>query len=169
MQSADDRYCPAFPNPNRPKYWPGEEGHFRSSFELGDVVRMEYGALGRITAFDNTWSHLTGGRIVHVEPLLAYLAPEPPNARPYGHRGCWERHLTAAQPGDISAHAALRDGYQWGQSGCWRPVSASWERLPVPTGSDADATAADPARPDAPASASGDQHAEGGSNRRRGH
>jgi len=144
VQSADaDRYRPAFPNPNRPKYWPGEQDHFRSTFELGDVVRMEYGALGRITAFDNTWSHLRAGRIVHVEPLLAYLAPEPPNARPYGHRGCWERHLTAAQPGDVSAHAALRDGYQWGQPNCWRHVPATWQRPPTPP-----ATDSDPGRPD---------------------
>ncbi len=116
-----DRYHAAFPNPDRPFRWPGEEDHFRAAFQLGDVVRMlPYRALGQITAFNNTWSHVRGGRIVHVEPILAYQTPAPADARPYRHRGCWESDLAAAQPGDVSAHTA-------GQGPGRRPVPASWE------------------------------------------
>ncbi len=136
VRSTDtDRDHPAVPTLEPPTCRPGEQDHFRSTFQLGDVVRMPDGALGRITAFDTTWSHVRAGRIVHAEPVLASLAPAPPNARLYGHDACWEHHLAAAQPGDVAAHMALCDGYQWGQVNCWRHVPATRDRPPTATAS----------------------------------
>jgi hypothetical protein len=148
----DDRYRPAFPNPDRPTRWPGEQGHFRSSFQLGDVVRvLPSRVLGRIFAYDNTWSHLRGGRIVHLEPVLAHQAPEPANVRMYhaGHVGCWERDLAPAQPGDVSEHLTVRDGCQpWDYANGWRTVPATWERPPIPPASHNHPPAADAGHPD---------------------
>jgi len=153
VRSVDtDHYRRAFPNPNRPVRWPGEEDHFRSSFQIGDVVRVRQSrVLGRITAYNNTWSHIRGGRIVHLEPILANQAPEPANVRMYhgGQVGCWEDDLAPAQPGDVSEHLVLRDGCQpWDHANGWQWVPATWERPPTPPGPGADATAATAGRPD---------------------
>src|SRR6266536_3977557 len=62
VRSTDtDRDHPAVPTLEPPTCRPGEQDHFRSTFQLGDVVRMPDGALGRITAFDTTWSHVRAG------------------------------------------------------------------------------------------------------------
>ena len=152
MRSVDtDHYHPAYSNPDRPTYWPREEDHFRSTFQIGDVVRLlSDRALGRITAFNNTWSHIRGGRIVHVEPILAYQAPEPANARLYGHDLCSEADLAPAQPGDVSAHLALRDGcHAWDYANGWRHVPATWDRPPTPAATDTRPPAGHAGRPDA--------------------
>jgi hypothetical protein len=100
-------YRESRPNLERPERWPGEEDHYRSSFQVGDIVRHKYGALGRITAYNNTWSHIKGGRLVHLEPLLAYPGvPMPESSRQaFCHKVSWEDEMTPAQPGDIAAHA----------------------------------------------------------------
>jgi hypothetical protein len=117
----DTRNRPSFPNPDRLLYWPGEEHHYRSNLKIGDVARMKYGAVGRIVAFNNTWSHITGGRLVHLDPVLAYEGPAPANAHPYGHNVSWEVDLSVAQPGDVSAHTV-------GTPPAIRHVSANWAR-----------------------------------------
>lgn len=108
-------YRGSFPNPDRPIRWEGEEDHYRSDFTVGDHVRGEHGLSGTITAFNNTWSHIHGGRIVHITP-----DPVPPPGKTYGtERTCWEHDLTAAQPDDVPSHVD-REGYGW------KHIPASW-------------------------------------------
>lgn len=115
-------YRESRPNPERPVRWPGEEDHYRSDFTIGAIVRHKYGALGRITAFNNTWSHIKGGRIVHLEVLLTYPGtPAPGDARQaFCHKVSWEDELRQAKPGDVAAHADHSAGYHW------QYVPASW-------------------------------------------
>lgn len=103
----------SFPNVKRPVCWPGEEDHYRSSLEIGDVVRGQYGNLGRIVAFDNTHSHIRGGRLVHLEPV----------GPGFGHKSSWENDLSPASPGDVGAHPCTDTSVHWN----WRHVRASWD------------------------------------------
>lgn len=100
---------PSFPNPNRPFRWTGEDAHFRSEFQIGDVVRVDNGSgyLGKITAFNNTWSHLKGGRLVHYKHLIVYPGDPTPDedSRPWsGDDVAWEDALRKARPGDVASH-----------------------------------------------------------------
>lgn len=112
-------YRGGFPNPDRPFRWEGEEEHFRSTFVVGDRVRTNGGSCGVITAFNNTWSHIRGGRIAHIAPDRA-----PGEGRTFGSGmpdgvTVWENELTTAQPGDVPAHVD-RPGTGW------QYVPASW-------------------------------------------
>lgn len=104
----------SFPNPDRPERWPGEEDHYRSDLQIGDIVRAPYGYLGRLTAWNNTWSHLTAGRIAHLEPLLTYPGtPAPPNAKLQGRSSSWESALQRAEPGDVARHTVPDTDRPW--------------------------------------------------------
>lgn len=120
-------YRGGFPNPDRPLRWEGEEGHYRSEFVIGDRVRGHSGTCGVITAFNNTWSHIRGGRIVHIQPD----APPAPGHTFGFEKGVtlWEKDLSPAQPGDVPAHVD-RPGMGW------RYVPASWlaDRYPALAG-----------------------------------
>lgn len=59
----------SFPNPERPLRWPGEEDHFRTTLKVGDLIQRGHGGVSRITAWDNTRSHVRAGRIAHLEPI----------------------------------------------------------------------------------------------------
>lgn len=110
-------YHGAFPSADRPFRWEGEEGHFRGPFNVGDHVRGQYGTSGVITAFNNTWSHLRAGRLVHIQPDRA---PSP--GQTFGFEvgvTVWERDLSAAEDGDVPAHVS-HPGLNW------RYVPASW-------------------------------------------
>jgi hypothetical protein len=113
----------SFPNPERPERWPGEEDHFRSEFTIGDTVRGEYDTLGVIVAFNNTWSHIRGGRLVH----LTNVGPG------YGTENIeWENHLRVAEPSDrFGRHPHFAD-CQCGHTpdrefSIWTPAPASWQ------------------------------------------
>jgi hypothetical protein len=98
--------------------WPGEEKHLRSGLQIGDVVRVDRGGgnLGRITAFNNTWSHLTAGRLVHYEQLIVYPGDPMPDddPRPWSADGvAWEATLSKARPGDIASHMHGPRGFGW--------------------------------------------------------
>ncbi len=113
-------YRGGFPNPKRPLRWEGEEEHYRSDFVIGDRVRTQGGSCGVIFAFNNTWSHIRGGRIAHITPDSA-----PGEGKTYGADKAdgvtsWENELTPAQPGDVPSHVD-RPGMGW------RHVPASWE------------------------------------------
>jgi hypothetical protein len=120
----------AFPNPARPFRWPGEEDHYRSGFQIGDIVRVDDGSgyLARITCWNNTWSHVKGGRIAMLQPLLAYPGTQVAEAekrKPYDNRIGSEDKLTAAHPGDVGAHIY----YPSGKPGTdWQSIPASWTR-----------------------------------------
>ena len=43
-----------------------EEDHFRSGFRPGDFVTVR-GHSARLIGWNNTWSHLTGGRLAHLD------------------------------------------------------------------------------------------------------
>jgi hypothetical protein len=121
-QTDTDRYHASFPNLDRPERWPGEENHYRSDLKVGDVVRMPYGYLGRITAWNNTWSHIRGGRLVHVESLLTYDGSDlGRDVKPYSTHGSWESDLAPAQPGDVASHVTGA-----GSIG-WQHVPATWQ------------------------------------------
>lgn len=109
----------SFPNVKRPVCWPGEEHHYRSTLQIGDLVRGQYGNLARIVAFNNTHSHIRGGRLVHLEaagPGFDIHQVE------FGHRVSWENELSPGFPGDRGAHPCRADGgYHW------RHVAASWD------------------------------------------
>lgn len=95
---------------------PEEVNHYRSEFKPGDIVRVDRHYLGRIIGFNHTWSHIRGGRIVHLYPLVAYPGtPVDPTARPYvdadGKIGAWECDLEQAKPGDVAAHIAGPVGF----------------------------------------------------------
>jgi hypothetical protein len=115
----------AYPNPNRPERWTGEEDHYRSKFKIGDVVRIDKGSgyLGRLTAWDNTWSHVRGGRIAHYEPLLTQdgSSLDDESARVYDRaRGsAWESDLSPAHRGDVAAHMTGTPPHH-------KHVAASW-------------------------------------------
>lgn len=110
----------SFPNPDRPLFWPGEEGHHRGTLEPGDIVRHHRGSghLARLVAWNNTWSHVRCGRLAVLEPLLVHPDGAPAvagDATPYRSVGAWERDLELAQPGDVGGHIAAG-----------RPILASW-------------------------------------------
>jgi len=99
-----------------------EAGHYRSDLQAGDIVRGEWGNLARITAWHPTWSHVRGGRIAHLEPMVAYPGTDAPEgAAPYGHTSSWEDKLTRAMPGDIGAHAT-----RYGNCGMWQDHRQNW-------------------------------------------
>jgi hypothetical protein len=109
---------------DRPFRRAGEDDHWRSGFQIGDIVR--YGCsehyLGRIVGWDATWSHLRAGRIAHLEPV----GPS------YGATTSWEKDLAPSQPDDrFGAHPHRQDcpcGLQldrgWYQ---WIAAPASWQ------------------------------------------
>ena len=85
---------------------PQEAQHYRSDLKPGDIVRAKYGSIARLIGWNHTWSHLSGGRLAHLEPLIAYPGvPMPDDAYPYAHKSSWEKDLSPAQPGDIGAHS----------------------------------------------------------------
>jgi hypothetical protein len=100
---------------------PQEAEHYRSDLEPGDIVRGKYGNLARLTGWNHTWSHVRGGRIAHLEPIVAYPGTDAPEgAHPYAHTSSWESDLTRAQPGDVGAHSVK------GTVGMWEHRSQSW-------------------------------------------
>lgn len=78
----------AFPNLFRPERWEGEENHFRSTLKVGDIVRTDSGRRARITAWNNTWSHIRGGRIACLDDL---------EAEGIGRDGAWENTLVRVE------------------------------------------------------------------------
>jgi len=114
-------YRESRPDPDREfRVMPQEAGHYRSDLQPGDIVRGEYGNLARLVAWNHTWSHVRGGRLAYLEPLVAYPGtPAPEGAQPYAHKGSWEDNLSRAEPGDIGAHVD-RPGFGW------KHVSENW-------------------------------------------
>ena len=99
----------------------GEEKHYRSDLQPGDIVRGQYGNLSRLTGWNHTWSHLTGGRLAHLEPIVSYPGtPAPDGSVPYAFTSSWENNLTRAEPGDVGSHSVR------GPVGMWQPRPASW-------------------------------------------
>lgn len=120
-------YRESRPDPEREfRVMPQEADHYRSDLRPGDIVRGQYGNLARLVAWNHTWSHLTGGRLAHLEPLVTYPGTEIPagcDAEPFNHTGSWESNLNRAQPGDIGAHAS-------GRGFGWRHHCATWQDYP---------------------------------------
>lgn len=104
----------SFPNPDRPERWEGEEDHFRSTLQPGDLVRGEYGDLSVLVCWNNTWSHVRGGRIAHLEPV----------GPAFGHTSSWENVLTPGEPGDVGTHPCHEHE---NTSHGWVHVCASWQ------------------------------------------
>ena len=101
---------------------PQEAGHYRSDLQIGDIVRGKYGNLARLVTWNHTWSHLSGGRIAHLEPIVAYPGTDvPEGAAPYSHDCSWESSLTRAMPGDIGAHLT-----RYGNCGMWQDHRQNW-------------------------------------------
>lgn len=92
---------------------------------MGDVVRTSLDHLGRIVAFDNTWSHVRGGRIVH----LAAVGPGYTDAK--GRFTAWEEDLCAACPYDrFGRHPHFPEcgcGLELEIHGAWTAAPASWQ------------------------------------------
>jgi hypothetical protein len=103
---------------------PQEADHYRSDLKPGDIVRGQYGNLARLTGWNHTWSHVRGGRLAHLEPLIAYPGTDiPEGAGPYAHKSSWEDDLSPARPGDVGAHAV-----RVGRIGMSQHVPANWTR-----------------------------------------
>lgn len=83
----------SFPNPDRPTFWPGEEHHLRTSLQIGDRVRTMNDYLCVVVAFNNTWSSVRCGRLVHLAPIGPSFAND---------RACsWESKLRPAEASDV--------------------------------------------------------------------